>query len=101
MPAAQPNPISRAGYRRRLSRRRACAAERTAGCGLSGVLREVAWLASERPLHAVGQPGVAPIEHLAEQVREQSDDLAGNALLRSRGGVLVERDGQVGDLAAR
>ena len=38
------------------------------GGGLPGELGEVAGLAAERALHAVGKTGVSPVEHLAEEL---------------------------------
>jgi hypothetical protein len=45
------------------------------GGGLAGELGEVAGLAAECALHAVGETGVSPVEHLAEEVGEQLDHL--------------------------
>jgi hypothetical protein len=69
---------------------------------------EVARLAAERALHAVGEVGVAPVQDLAEEVREQLDELAGQVLIRGSREV-VDRDrhvadfpaGRLGDLAHR
>src|SRR4029450_12606115 len=38
------------------------------GGGLAGELGEVAGLAAQRALHAVGETGVSPVEHLAEEL---------------------------------
>jgi len=38
------------------------------GGGLAGELGEIAGLAAERALHAVGETGVSPVEHLAEEL---------------------------------
>src|SRR5688572_28012265 len=62
-------------------------------------LREVARRAAERPLDAVREHGVAAVEHLAEQVGEEPDDLLGLALLPRSGLVLLERHRHVPDLA--
>ena len=45
------------------------------GGGVSCVVAEVPRLPPERALDPVGQVGVAPVEHLAEQVGQQVDDV--------------------------
>src|ERR671914_2372167 len=64
------------------------------------VVAEVAWLAAEGALNAVGQVGVAAVEDLAEQVGEQVDPLVRHALLGGSGAELGDGDGHVADLAA-
>jgi hypothetical protein len=49
--------------------------------GVSRVVGEVLRLPTEGPLHAVRQVGVTPVEHLLEEVDEQLDPFARNALL--------------------
>ena len=49
--------------------------------GVPSEVGEVLRLPPEGALHAVRQVGVAPVEHLAEQVGEQVDELARYALL--------------------
>ena len=58
--------------------------EDAGGRGVARVVGEVARLAAEGALHAVGQVGVAAVEDLAEQVGEELDDLAGTPCRRPR-----------------
>ena len=56
------------------------------GSGVARVVGEVPRLPAERPLHAVRQLGIAPVEHLLEEVDEQLDPFARNSLRIQCGG---------------
>ena len=66
--------------------------------GVAGELAEVPRLAAERALHPVHQVGVAAVEDLAEQVRQQPHDLGRHFLLRKQRLELLHRDGHVPEL---
>jgi hypothetical protein len=61
------------------------------GRRLAGVVGEVPRLAAERPLDAVGELGVAPVEDLGEQVAQQAGDVVRHAMIGERRPVVVDR----------
>ena len=64
-----------------------------AGCRrIADVLREIAGLASKRPVHAVGHMHVAAVEHRREEISDQSDVADGTPYASRRPAVLLQRD---------
>src|SRR5215216_2517951 len=61
-----------------------------AGGGVPGEVGEVLGRAAQGALDAVGDTGVAAVENLAEQVRQQLDNIGGHAVGEGSGSMLLD-----------